>query len=403
MGRERKLKQCDIQLSCARQAMDGPKPAQQLNVRRASAIAPGVASNCPPSNTQRIFTTRGRPRLLQRSNRFRRGHMRRQSPHRLPRPRCAVNGLVVMHGVLTIHKRVRVVGLMTGGTRPHVAHASLALRKLALHAPATNMASLGESSDLERALDADFTTDAAHTAQALTASTFSCRNKKRISAEAAQAAKCDMSAALDQVGHETRLSPACTGRTRPLCVPNASPERGRYDGCGSYLRYMCLLSSWGSAGNASNALRGLRLLQTKRGITRNRILDFYGGDRSKCWCVAVALGQAVPNRALGLAMEPAEVVREIRPRLLAFWFRDFAFCPQWNLACSHFGRLVLETGTARMLLRSFVDKKLRTQDSADDHWRPLCDAVVDRNMRRPKMCAVGGDRTLRHHSARNFV
>ena len=73
-----------------------------------------------------------------------------------------------------------------------------------------------------------------------------------------------------------------------------------------------------------------------------------------------ALWEAVPNRALGLAMEPAEFVCEIRQRLCM-------------------------------------------QESADDRWCPLCDAVVDRKARHPRMCAAGGDRTLRHHSVRNFI
>ena len=43
------------------------------------------------------------------------------------------------------------------------------------------------------------------------------------------------------------------------------------------------------------------------------------------------------------------------------------------------------------------------QESADDRWCPLCDAVVDRKARYPRMCATGGDRTLRHRSVRNFI
>ena len=50
-----------------------------------------------------------------------------------------------------------------------------------------------------------------------------------------------------------------------------------------------------------------------------------------------------------------------------------------------------------------IRQRLCMQESADDRWCPLCDAVVDRKARHPRMCAAGGDRTLRHHSVRNFI
>ena len=180
-----------------------------------------------------------------------------------------------------------------------MAHAGLALRQTALHAPAAYMASLGASSDLARALDAEFSTDTPHMARALTAYNNLVPEPQRLSAEAALVAKRrDLSAAVDHAGHETRLSTACMEDQATL--------------------------------------------------------------RSECEPGARALWQAVPNRALGLAMEPAEFVAEIRQRLCM-------------------------------------------QECADDRWCPLCDAVMDRKVRHPRMCAAGGDRTLRHHSVRNFV
>ena len=123
----------------------------------------------------------------------------------------------------------------------------MALRQTALHAPAAYMASLGASSDLARTLDAEFSTDTPHMARALTAYNNLVPEPQRLSADAALAAKQrDLSAAVDHAGYETRLSTTC--------------------------------------------------------------LEDQATLRSECEPGARALWQAVPNRALGLAMEPAEFV-----------------------------------------------------------------------------------------------
>ena len=161
------------------------------------------------------------------------------------------------------------------------------------------MASLGASSDFARALDAEFSIDTPHMAQALTAYNNFVPEPQRLSADAALAAKQrDLSAAVDHAGHKTRLSTAC--------------------------------------------------------------LEDQATLRSECEPGARALWQAVPNIFFGLVMEPAEFVAEIRQRLCM-------------------------------------------QECADDRWCPLCDAVMDRKVGHPRMCAAGGDRALRHHSVRNFV
>jgi hypothetical protein len=70
--------------------------------------------------------------------------------------------------------------------------------------------------------------------------------------------------------------------------------------------------------------------------------------------------EAVPSKDLGLAWEPSEFVTEIRTRLLDNLFPD-------------------------------------------DDWCPACDSVLDSKGRHPAVCACGGDRTRRHHAARNRV
>ena len=82
--------------------------------------------------------------------------------------------------------------------------------------------------------------------------------------------------------------------------------------------------------------------------------------RSECEQGAMALWQAVPSKALGLALEPAEFVCEIRQRP----------CMQTRPA---------------------------------DGWCPFCDAVADRRAHHPRVCSAGGDRTLRHNALRNFI
>ena len=103
------------------------------------------------------------------------------------------------------------------------------------------MASLGASSDFARALDAEFSTDTPHMARALTAFNNLVPEPQRLSAEAALAAK-QRDLSRGHPGHETRLSTAC--------------------------------------------------------------LEDQARLRSECELGARALWQAVPNRALGLAMEP---------------------------------------------------------------------------------------------------
>jgi hypothetical protein len=75
-----------------------------------------------------------------------------------------------------------------------------------------------------------------------------------------------------------------------------------------------------------------------------------------------ALGflEVAPSRELDLAWEPVEFTTELRTRLLL----------------PHF---------------------------SSDSWCPLCDALLDTKARHCAKCAAGGDRTKRHHTARNLI
>ena len=70
--------------------------------------------------------------------------------------------------------------------------------------------------------------------------------------------------------------------------------------------------------------------------------------------------EAVPCKATGLAWEPAEFITELRRRLLAPVYEE-------------------------------------------ESWCPVCDAVLDKRGRHASICAGAGDRTSRHHAARNEV
>ena len=70
--------------------------------------------------------------------------------------------------------------------------------------------------------------------------------------------------------------------------------------------------------------------------------------------------EALPSKDLGLAWEPTEFVTEIRTRLLDDFFPA-------------------------------------------DTWCSACDSVMDKKGRHAAVCACGGDRTRRHHAARNRV
>jgi len=69
---------------------------------------------------------------------------------------------------------------------------------------------------------------------------------------------------------------------------------------------------------------------------------------------------AIPSKDLGLAWAPAEFIIEIRTRLLDDLFPE-------------------------------------------DSWCPACDSILDKKGRHPAVCPCWGDRTRRHHAARNRV
>ena len=47
--------------------------------------------------------------------------------------------------------------------------------------------------------------------------------------------------------------------------------------------------------------------------------------------------------------------------------------------------------------------RLRVSISAEEAWCPLCDCVMDTRGHHAALCGSGGDRTCRHHGARNIV
>ena len=187
--------------------------------------------------------------------------------------------------------------------------AGLGLRSASVHAPAAYLSSRGASADLARALDNGFGTEVEHgdfhrqpdsnIDDALAALNQHFPQNQRFTADSALASRQRaMSHAIDAAGHEARLMAACPEDRATM--------------------------------------------------------------RSECEPGARALWQAIPNRSLGLALEPAEFICEVRQRLCM-------------------------------------------ADCAADRWCPLCDAVVDRKAHHPRTCAAGGDRVLRHNGLRNFI
>jgi hypothetical protein len=116
------------------------------------------------------------------------------------------------------------------------------------------------------------------------------------------------------------------------------------------------------------ALIGIRQQVVSRALDNARFAELLASmpvsDRaqllSECGLGAYGFLQAVPNPKLGLAMDPD------------------TFC------CS-------------------VAERLCMQILPADDWCPLCDAVMDQKLRHAHMCVAGGERTARHHGARNIV
>ena len=81
---------------------------------------------------------------------------------------------------------------------------------------------------------------------------------------------------------------------------------------------------------------------------------------SECCAGSYNFLEAVPNKQLGKAMDGPE------------------FC------CTLAERLCVKT-------------------LAEDQWCPLCDEILDSRLRHPCRCVAGGEKTIRHHKARNLV
>lgn len=115
---------------------------------------------------------------------------------------------------------------------------------------------------------------------------------------------------------------------------------------------------------------------------------------------ALAARQQQMSRAIddaGHAARLADAVTPVRAQLLsecepgarAFWHAP----PSHVLGLAVRGPEFVEEVRARLCI----------QECASDRWCPLCDCVADTRGFHARMCAAGGDRTLRHNAVRNFV